>query len=50
MVTKASTYHKAHSMGIQKRVGIFVFGMGIHQVLWGKILKNYNPLDPFYTQ
>jgi hypothetical protein len=46
MVTKASTYRKALN-GYPKKGGHFVFGMGIHRVLCGKVLKNYNPLNPF---
>jgi hypothetical protein len=33
-------------MGIQKRVGIFVFGMGIHRVLWG---ENFEKLQSTWS-
>jgi len=46
MVTKASTYRKAHSMGIQKRVGIFVFGIGIQSSIVG---ENFEKLQSTWS-
>lgn len=34
-------------MGVQKRVGILFLVWGFIEYCGGKILKNYNPLDPF---